>query len=100
MVEGRVFGVVCGGLLFAFAVHAGDAGTAARPCVRAGCSRELCTDKPDTVTTCAWRDRYRCFEDAECKRQPNGQCGYTPTKKLKACLAQADKDKAGSEDVQ
>lgn len=60
-------------------------------CVVAGCSSQLCLEESekDTITTCEWKEEYACFKTAECKRQDDGKCGWTPTEKLVSCLAEA-----------
>ena len=75
-----------------------DAGPPAKPCFRGGCSGELCTEKRGMVSPCIWHERFKCLKKAECARQPDGQCGFTPTKELEQCLKE-NPDKAGS-DVQ
>jgi hypothetical protein len=55
-------------------------------CYIGGCSGQLCTDQPDAVSTCEYREEYACYQTATCERQPNGQCGWTPTAELQACL--------------
>jgi hypothetical protein len=40
------------------------------------------------ISTCEWRDEYACYQTATCERQPDGQCGWTSTPELDACLAQ------------
>lgn len=55
-------------------------------CYIGGCSSQLCTDQPDAVSTCEYRAEYGCYKSATCKRQPNGQCGWTQTAELRACL--------------
>jgi hypothetical protein len=59
---------------------------AADTCYRGGCSGQVCSDDPDVITTCEWRDEYACYQAATCERQPNGRCGFTPTPELDACL--------------
>jgi hypothetical protein len=59
------------------------------PCHRGGCSNHVCADEPGVVTTCEWRDEYACYQQATCARQPNGQCGFTPSQALTDCLADA-----------
>jgi hypothetical protein len=56
-------------------------------CYIGGCSAQLCTDTPDAVSTCEYTARYACYKTATCERQPNGQCGWTPSAQLSACLA-------------
>ncbi|MFZ2252950.1 MAG: hypothetical protein WAW13_02110 [Minisyncoccia bacterium] len=55
-------------------------------CHIGGCSGQLCTDQPDMVSTCEYRMDYACYQTAECKRQTSGQCGWTETSELRACL--------------
>jgi len=55
-------------------------------CRPSGCSGQVCTDE-EVVTTCEFRPEYACYRTAVCERQPSGQCGWTPTPALTACLA-------------
>ncbi len=57
-------------------------------CYVGGCSGQICSDQPDVISTCEWRDEYACYQTATCERQPDGQCGWTSTPELDACLAQ------------
>ena len=57
-------------------------------CYIGGCSNQICSDQPDVVSDCAYRDSYACYQGAKCERQASGQCGWTPTPALSACLAQ------------
>lgn len=57
-----------------------------KPCVRGGCSNQVCADHP-VITTCEWRAEYECYQKAECKRQQDGNCGFTKTRELTECLA-------------
>lgn len=59
-------------------------------CYVGGCSSQLCSDKKDMVSTCEWRESYACFRTATCERQSDGQCGWTETPELKACIIDAD----------
>lgn len=56
------------------------------PCVKTGCSAHVCADH-DVVTTCEFRPEYACYQAATCERQANGECGWTQTPELAACLA-------------
>ncbi len=58
----------------------------AKECFKGGCSGQLCTDSPDMVSTCEWRDEYACYQNATCERQPTGKCGWTMTDTLNQCL--------------
>lgn len=55
-------------------------------CYVGGCSSQLCTDTTDVMSTCEYREEYMCYQTAECKRQPSGQCGFTETNELRSCL--------------
>ncbi len=59
-------------------------------CYIGGCSGQLCTDSPDIASTCEWRESYACYQNTTCERQASGQCGWTETPELKACLMNAD----------
>lgn len=65
----------------------GTVGTAG--CFVGGCSGQICSDQKDVVSTCEFRESYACYKTAKCERQQNGQCGWTQTPELKACLANA-----------
>lgn len=56
-------------------------------CYIGGCSGQVCSDRPDVVTTCVWRPEYACYANAECRRQASGACGWTPTPALEQCLS-------------
>lgn len=60
-------------------------------CVIGGCSSQLCVDagKGDIATTCEWTEAYACYQTAQCEKQASGQCGWTETKELNQCLADA-----------
>lgn len=54
-------------------------------CVVTGCSGQICADE-ETITTCEYKEEYACYADAECTRQEDGECGWTPTNELLICL--------------
>ena len=56
-----------------------------KPCFRSGCSNQVCADH-NVITTCEWRPEYECYQKAKCERQTDGNCGFTQTPELKACL--------------
>ena len=61
---------------------------ASKPCVRAGCSGELCVEEgTNASSTCQWKAQYICYQSAKCERQATGQCGWSQTADLKSCLA-------------
>lgn len=57
-------------------------------CVVTGCSSQFCSDQEQT-TTCEYLPVYACYKQATCERQPSGQCGWTETPALAACLTNA-----------
>lgn len=59
---------------------------AMKPCIKTGCSSQVCSDKNE-ITTCEWRPEYACYQKAVCERQGNGNCGFTQTPELAACLS-------------
>ena len=60
----------------------------AKRCFKTGCSSQVCADH-NVVTTCEYRPEYECYRKAACERQRNGECGFTQTAELTACLARA-----------
>ena len=67
-----------------------------RDCVVSGCSGQLCVEEGDPgISTCEWRPEYACYRDARCERQPNGQCGWTMTPSLRACLDDPIEEESG-----
>lgn len=60
----------------------------ANDCVVGGCSGQLCVDplSEPGISTCEWRPEYACYANATCERQVDGQCGWTQTAELQACL--------------
>lgn len=64
--------------------------TTATQCVLAGCNSELCVDQAtarNVVTPCGMKAIFGCYRTATCAVQANGQCGFTETPELTACLA-------------
>ena len=61
---------------------------AARRCFKTGCSSEVCADR-NVITTCIFRPEFACYQKAICARQANGECGFTQTPELAACLRRA-----------
>ena len=58
----------------------------AAPCMKSGCSGQVCADR-SVITTCEMRREYACFQSATCERQVDGACGWTQTPALTSCLA-------------
>ncbi len=57
-----------------------------KPCIKTGCSTQVCSDH-NVITTCEFRPEYACYQKAACERQRDGNCGFTKTPELTACLA-------------
>jgi hypothetical protein len=68
-----------------FYVRAGKTSGSLKPCMKTGCSGQVCSDK-EVITTCEYKTEYECYKKAACERQANGDCGFTPTPELTACL--------------
>ena len=66
----------------------GSGNVSTKPCMRTGCSGQVCSDQ-EVVTTCEFKPEYECLKKAACERQKNGQCGFTQTPELLACLKRA-----------
>lgn len=56
-------------------------------CFVGGCSGQICSDQEGVISTCEFLPEYACYHDAACERQASGECGWTPTAALNACLA-------------
>jgi hypothetical protein len=55
-------------------------------CMKTGCGGTVCDDE-QVVTTCEFKPEHACYKDAICERQPDGNCGFTQSPELTACLA-------------
>lgn len=55
-------------------------------CYKGGCSGQICSDKPDAVSTCEWTEAYACYKTATCEVQRSGECGWTESSELSQCL--------------
>jgi len=71
-----------------FYLRAGKTTSSPKPCMKTGCSGQVCSDK-EVITTCEFRAEYECYKKAACERQANGDCGWTQTSELTACLRRA-----------
>lgn len=60
--------------------------TPAADCKPTGCSGIVCSDE-EVMTTCEFKPEYACYKDQTCTRQDDGECGWTKTPELDACLA-------------
>lgn len=54
-------------------------------CLVTGCSGEICSNE-EVFSACIFRPEYVCFKTAKCERQAGGDCGWTDTPELAACL--------------
>jgi len=70
-----------------FYLRAKGQSTSRKPCIKTGCSRQVCSDE-EVITTCEYRSEYDCYKQARCERQANGECGFTQTRELTTCLKQ------------
>lgn len=87
----------CDGATYASGCEANRAGVSAASmgacrdspaCARTGCGGEVCAEAgAGVVSPCVVLPEHACYRDAECTRQPDGDCGFTDTAALRACLA-------------
>lgn len=56
-----------------------------KQCMKTGCSGQICADH-EVMSTCEYKAEYACYKKATCERQANGDCGFTQTPELTACL--------------
>ena len=63
-------------------------GTSEKKCIVSGCGPQICAENSFS-SICDIRPEYSCFESniTRCEIQSDGQCGWTQTPELKACLA-------------
>jgi len=59
-------------------------------CFVGGCSGQICSNKKDIITTCEYKAEYACYKEARCEKQSNGQCGWTQTPALTACITKSN----------
>jgi len=59
-------------------------------CVKAGCYNQVCISREEDrqliSSVCDYQPIYACYKNVECKIQPNGKCGFTPSSDLEKCL--------------
>jgi hypothetical protein len=56
-------------------------------CYVGGCSGQVCSGEADVITNCLYQEAYACYKKATCERQTTGECGWTQSPTLVACLA-------------
>jgi len=59
-------------------------------CFVGGCSGHVCSDQPGVITTCEAIPGSECYQDANCERQSDGECGWTMDEELLACLPEPE----------
>lgn len=64
-------------------------------CVITGCNSEICVDETesDIASICVYKPEYGCYKQATCQPQADGDCGWTQTEELKACLEELTQPK-------
>ncbi len=74
-----------------------DGGVTTGGCATGGCSGELCSEASGDpiLSPCIYREEFACYADAECARQADGECGWTQTEELEACLNDAGSGASG-----
>lgn len=57
-------------------------------CQVGGCSAQICQgiDEEPAMSDCMFRPAYECYKVARCEPQATGECGWTMTSELSACL--------------
>lgn len=56
-------------------------------CFKGGCSGQVCSSKPNVVTTCEYADYYSCFNLTTCGCV-NGKCQWKSNQQFDACIAE------------
>jgi hypothetical protein len=64
-------------------------------CYIGGCSGQICSDQEGVASDCMYREEYACYKTATCERQKDGECGWTETAELSACLNSPAKVSSG-----
>lgn len=57
-----------------------------KACRVTGCSGEICSDK-EVMSNCVYKPEYACYKEARCEVQADGNCGFTMTSSINACVA-------------
>lgn len=60
-------------------------------CMVSGCSGELCVAEGNSMASiCIYKAEFACYKThGTCKRQSDGDCGWTQTPELQQCLEKA-----------
>lgn len=63
----------------------------AKKCFVGGCSGQICSERPDVVTTCEWAPAYRCVSLSECGPfGPGGACAWKNSESYTRCVRSAN----------
>ena len=86
---------VLAGLVAMLLAGCGDDGGGG--CTVGGCSVQLCVESSagPIVSTCEFLPEYACYANATCERQGTGECAWTSTLELQACLENPNGDGGG-----
>jgi hypothetical protein len=57
-------------------------------CVITGCSSEICADE-EMASICIYKDEFACYQEAQCARNIQGECGWVETVELVTCIETA-----------
>ncbi|KAJ3125033.1 hypothetical protein HK098_000639 [Nowakowskiella sp. JEL0407] len=64
-----------------------NAATLGAGCEITGCNSEICANRgTGLASVCIALPQFQCYRSATCEKQPNGQCEWSQTDSLKACL--------------
>lgn len=72
---------------YRFPISFGERSVTQNDCIVTGCSGQVCADE-EVMTACIFLPEYACYRSATCTRQASGECGWTETPALTACLTQ------------
>jgi len=56
-------------------------------CFIGGCSGQICSNNPDVITTCEYRDYYACYQLTSCGCTDH-KCGWKSTSEFNSCMSQ------------
>ncbi len=62
------------------------AGASTGGCFVGGCSSQICSEDPNAMTTCEYKEEYACYAASKCERQTSGECGWTATPEFNICM--------------
>jgi hypothetical protein len=68
-----------------------ESGVPPGECVRWGCSSQYCSDPSEVsgaMSTCEWKEEYRCAQLMNCGRDADKRCVLTATPDSEKCFAE------------